>query len=221
MRLAVTSLCICLAAASPGHAGAWLREDGTTFLSVETTLRHGAGRRHVERSIYLEHGLAPRLTGGLSLFQTANSSGHALVFLRRPLPLGEPSRPISWELGLGGHATAGRWAPMARLTLSAGRSLSWGDARGWANLELAVEYRRGVAGPILKLDATAGRSSAARFRPMLKLNGSLYPGQDPIWSASANLLIDTPRGLTWVLGLEGKRAGRPSGALTLGLWRRF
>ena len=221
MRAALAIMFFCLAAPGPGLAGAWLRGEGETFLSVTGTLRETASDIGLETDIYLEHGLGPRLTAGLVFNDNGVDSGHALAFLRLPLGPMEGASRFSLELGLGAHHFFDAWRPMQKVTLAYGRGLSWEGGSGWLSLDAAVEHRQGLPDPDYKLDLTLGQSGGAKLRPMLKLGTTYAPGLPLGWTASAHMLIDGPKDVTWSLGVERKRAGQLSTALVVGVWRRF
>lgn len=221
MRAALALLLICLFTPLPAFAGAWLRGEGESFLSLTGSLRQAGSAEYLETDLYAEHGLGPRLTAGLAYNDTGGDSGHALAFLRLPLGRRDGPARLSVELGLGAHHRQGQWRPMQRLALAYGRGLTWPGGTSWLNLETALERRRGLPDPEYKIDLTLGQSGGARLRPMIKLGSSHTPDQRLGWSASAYLLFDGPEQVTWTVGLERKRAGRLSTALILGLWRRF
>ena len=213
-------------APTPANAGAWLREKGAGFVSVQTNLRHDALGTALETDSYGDYGLTPNLSLGFSIFSSGRQAGNATVFLR--FPLGDQGAENKWsvETGIGAW-----WAPdmvngLAKLTVSYGRNLAWGEANGWLSVENTVEKRLGISSMIWKLDATIGQSTgrggrAPVIRPMVKMNTTKIAGQPLIWSVSANMLIDSKDGTTWLVGIERKQLREPSYALTMGLWRRF
>ena len=213
-------------APTPATAGAWLREKGTGFVSVQTNLRRDVLGTALETDSYGDYGLTPNLSLGFSIFSSGRQAGNAAVFLR--FPLGDPGGENKWSLETGIGAW---WAPevvngLAKLTISYGRNLAWGEANGWLSVENTLEKRLGISPVIWKLDATIGQTTgrgarAPAIRPMVKLNTTKISGQPLIWSVSANMLIDGKNGMTWLVGIERKQLREPSYALTAGLWRRF
>ena len=225
MRVKLVLIGIMLAP-TPATAGAWLREKGTGFVSVQTNLRRDALGTALETDSYGDYGLTPNLSLGFSFFSSGHQAGNAAVFLR--FPLGDPGGENKWSLETGIGAW---WAPemvngLAKLTISYGRNLAWGETNGWLSVENTLEKRLGISPVIWKLDATIGQSTgrggrAPAIRPMIKLNTTKISGQPLIWSVSANMLIDGKNGMTWLVGIERKQLREPSYALTAGLWRRF
>ena len=220
MRSALAILLYVLTLPATGHAGAWMRENGESFLSVSVALRHSAIGTGREVDVYFDHGFAPRLSGGLAVFEDSGRSGHVMGFLRFPLPTRDRSH-LGLELALGVYHQQGTIGPVYKEGAAWGRGFRWGSGEGWFNVEAAFEHRIGQPEPFLKLDATIGRSTGARLRPMVKANATHIDGQPLIWSVAANLMIDTRRDMTWIVGLERKQAGGSSTALNIGIWRRF
>lgn len=221
MRTVLNILICYLCAVPQAHAGAWLREQNTAFLSVSATVRHMNGTWRTENSFYGEYGVLPHLTLGLDINQMAGIAGHALAFAR--LPIGSPKQRtrLAVELGIGKHHVRGQWDTMLKSTLSIGHEFSsqWGE--GWFNIDASLEQRRPVTDPAFKLDAAIGLSSSRRLRPFLQLESTFASGQPTIWSLTPGVLIDRPNNTTWQIGLERRTAGQSSLGLKFGLWRRF
>lgn len=224
MRFALnilTFLILWAVTAQPAGAGAWLRDKGTGFLSLTTTIRHLNGTRQAENRFYAEFGLAPRLTLGADINEITGIAGHALVFLRLPVGLNERRTRIAVELGLGTHHWQGRWGGMVKSTLSVGRGFSsrWGN--GWFNVDTGMELRLPNSNPAFKLDAAIGLSSGPRIRPLLQIETTYISGDPLIWSVIPGVLIDGRGNNTWLIGIDRKTAGQSSTGLKIGLWRRF
>lgn len=212
---------IALLAAPPARAGAWLQEPGAGFLSVTSTLRSDGPEGMLENAIYGEFGIGPRLTFGIDIHQRPGLSGHTLAFLRVPLGPAEGRSRLALQAGFGGYHLWGRWDGMARFTLSFGHGFRLGRSPGWLALDAGLEYRRGLPGPALKLDATAGLSGPGALRPILQVETYRLAGQDLIWTLRPGVTIDGPWGLTWIVGLEHKSTLPGTLGLKLGFWRRF
>lgn len=221
MRRAIAILVFFLTVPTHAMAGAWLRADGETFLSVETALRHGGNGPDAETDFYLDYGLGANVSIGLSAFQSGARSGHVTGFVRLPVGPRTGKARMAVQFDLGAHNRQAAWRPMYKLTFAYGRPFKWGAGYGWMNVEAAIERRIGLSDPYLKLEATVGQSTGRKLRPMVKIGATHIAGQPLIWTASANLLIDGPKDITWVVGIERKRAGTSGTALRLGLWRRF
>ncbi len=208
--------------ALPAWPGAWLGDKDTGCLSLSTSFRNTDTGLAVETDGYVEYGAWSRVTLGAAVNETQGRSGHVLAFVR--LPINVKSQTTKWaaEIGLGAWHLGPDWKGMGKLTLSYGRGLSWGDnAGGWLSVDASVEQRQGHASPTWALNSTIGQSSGRKLRPMVKLGAEYIEGKTLGWSASGHLLIDGPKEITWVVGLERKRSGASTTALSLGLWRNF
>lgn len=221
MRSALVILVFCMLAATSVRAGAWLREPGTVFSSVSTTVRYLDGIWRPDYSLYAEYGLAPRLTLGVDYNENPGFSGHVMMFARMPVGSTQRRTKLALELGIGGHHWQGQWAEMFKSTISLGRGFSsrWGD--GWFHVDGAMEMRRPNPEPAYKLDATLGLSSGLRFRPLLQFESTYIPGTPLIWSLIPSVMIDGRDDTTWLIGVERRTAGQTSLGLRFALWRRF
>lgn len=208
--------------ARPASAGAWLRDEGTGFLSSGAILRHGDPQAAHELSLYGEYGIAPRLTLGLDLNERPGYSGHAVAFARLPLSRPAARNTFALETALGGHHWLDDWSPMYRITLSAGRGFTTSQgANGWIALDASYERRLGNSDPAYKLDGTIGLSGPARLRPILQVETSYSPGQPFFWAVIPGLLIETKGNRNWHVGIERKSAGQDTLGIKFGLWQRF
>lgn len=216
--------------AQPAHAGAWLRELDTAFLSVGATIRHHGDLWRTENSLYAEYGLRQRLTLGMDINETAGLSGHVLVFARVPVGPVQRHTKMALELGVGGHHRQGQWQSMLKSSISVGRGFESRWGAGWFNVDAAVELRRPNRKPTYKLDATLGLpsvrlSARRRIRPLLQFETTYASGKPLIWSIIPGVLIDGRNASTWLIGLERKTAGQSNlglkFGLKFGLWRQF
>lgn len=210
-------LLICLLRAGPAGAGAFSEEKRTGFVATTGFYRWDGFGAMQEAGLYAAYGLTPRLTLGFDAYYTPGLSSHALLFLRLPIAQGRGANRFAAEFGLGVHREAGGGGAMYRLSLAHGRS--WD--RGWYDLTASVERRSGQPKAGWKLDGTLGGLGKARLQPMLQLGLGRTGWGLREWRASAHLRYDTPKGATWVLGLERKHSGTTSSAVSLALWRRF
>lgn len=221
MRLGLLTLVFWIICPALALAGAWMREDGTFFVSVETALRHSDSTLVNETEFYLDYGVTPFLSIGATAMQVAGQNGHATLFLRFPVRPGRMDAKMAVQFDLGAYFERLEWSPMYKATLAYGRGFNLKRGHGWLNLEAAMERRTGLAHPFFKLDTTIGQSSGRRFRPMAKLGLTRIDGQPLIWVVSGHVLVDGPKRTTWSLGIERKHAGQSSVALRIGLWNRF
>ena len=214
-------LLFCLMTPAAATAGAWLRDKGKTFVSVQTALRQSGQQYFQETDVYVDYGLQQRLSAGFALFDDGNRSGHALVFLRHPLRWNDEKTNIAVEYGVGLHYAPLRRQAMYRVTFAYGRGFRWGDGYGWVNIDTTLEKRTIDPGLTLKADATIGQSTGRKVRPMFKIGLEQAQNASLTWAASAHLMLDGPSGITWLAGIEQKQSGNRSTAISLGVWRKF
>ncbi|MFK7753998.1 MAG: hypothetical protein AB8B51_15815 [Sedimentitalea sp.] len=207
--------------ASAATAGAWLRGEGSGFLSLGATARHDGAQWLREFAVYADYGLRPRLSVGLDLNDSPGAAGHALVFVRLPIIADDRPFKLATELAIGGHHQSNQWFGMLKASLAYGRGFESKWGAGWLAVETAVERRFGAADPIFKLDANIGLSQGSGPRPLFKIETAYIPGKPLLWAVSPALMFDTPNGNTWVVGLEHRNDGTPKYGISLNYWRRF
>ena len=219
MRLAV--LLAALLLPMPAHAGAWLRDEGTTFLSFGTTVDE---LYRVNGSIYVEYGLRPGLTLGfkadmeMDMTTGRPGDGTAFVFLRMPIPTGERAYKLAYEVGLG--STFGSDSiPVVRVGLSFGRGFSVRGKSGWVAFDTAVEWEKESKAKTLKADGTVGLTLSDRFQIMMQVFLSDSEIGHSTTYAPSVIWRPQPDGSTrYQLGIESEDG---LVALKLGLWREF
>lgn len=201
---------------SPVAAGAWLREEGTGFLSVGGVLADN----HAEAQFYLEYGLTDAVTLGLSSNLNVENNRDLLAFVRVPLNGTQQPYKVAMEFGLGAHESAGDKRALSKVTLSYGRGFEnrWGY--GWFALDAAVEHRAGFGESAFKLDATVGQSTGLAVRPILQVETRLVQSGFS-WKFAPGLMWDTPWDSTFVVNVErNSDRARPFG-VRFGIWRQF
>lgn len=223
MRLAQAIVLLALLAAPAARAGAWMRDQGAGFLALSATLgQDGGGLRH-DTGLYAEYGAWPRLTLGIDANTRSDLATHVLGFAR--VPLSGPGRRmrLALDLGVGAHLDSGGgdWKPMARATLSLGRSFASILGDGWFGVDAAYERRFGQPTAAIRLDTTIGLSSGPRFRPLIQMETYHVSDGRTDWAASASVMIDGRRGRTWVVGFRHESADGGRIALRAALWRSF
>ncbi|SDC46890.1 hypothetical protein [Ruegeria marina] len=221
MGRVLLALWICLFAAGQALAGAWLRDHGTGFTAVSTTLYRFDGYFDYKSAVYGEWGADERWTLGLDINEQPGLAGHVLLFVRYPLADMGRRGHLAAEAGLGGHHWLGDWGRMTKITLSYGKGLDTRWGHGWVAADTAWERRFGTAADIFKLDLTAGLSTPRRIDPMLQLETAYVAGLPLFWTLTPSLLIDAGKGGTWVVGLERKSDLPGTIGLKLGFWRNF
>ena len=209
---------LALAHAGAAAAGAWLREQGSGFGELSTTV----GPFDPMLKLYLEYGWRPDLTFGFELETLPDADiGKANVFAVRPLGRTDGTWRASWMLG-GGLA----WSPLLmeptlKGGVSLGRGLEWDGHYGWAAFDFSVEYLNYTRVTITKLDSTVGMGLTDRTRGMLQLFLTDFDGAFIAKLAPSLLYQPRKDGVTLQFGLEIPNAGVEDAALKIGLWKEF
>ena len=159
-------LAMCLAglgSAGAVRAGAWLRDEGTAFLSLGADLDDNGA----VMTLFAERGITGRLTLGLDAWQSPFGDWSVLAVATVPILAGPGRDRVSASLGLGMARAAGREGPSARAGLHLGRGL----AQGWlaADLTLTQRFADGIA--TAKATATWGRRFSDRCATILEVRG--------------------------------------------------
>ncbi|MFY0309919.1 hypothetical protein ACFMBG_08460 [Leisingera sp. D0M16] len=211
---------LALALAQPAAGGAWLEHPGQGFASASATYRHTGSTTEHELGYYGAYGISPKLTLGVDLSQTADVSGHALVFARLPLRKGDRYR-LAVEAGAGGNHVRGLWQLMQKTTLSYGRSIKTGRGSGWLAIDAAYELRNSGQEAIWKLDTTIGLNRPGKAAPMLQAEASKPDGGQFSYTVTPALRYPLKHRRELLIGLEYRQAGQRSLGLKLGLWQKF
>lgn len=220
VRVRMISAVMLLALAQQGAAGPWPRGEGDGFFAASVTARPPEAAADRELSLYAEYGLTPQLTIGADLHGQGSGTGHLLLFARLPLP--ETSGLHSAiQASAGGYRAGGHAGTMGRLTLTAGRGFTLSGIPGWWTLDAAAEWRRGLPGPVWKLDGTVGLNTQGRLKPLLQSEYSKLSGQRPVWSLLPGLRIQAGPGWYLVANAELRSAQTRTVGIRLGLWQDF
>ncbi|WP_299727213.1 hypothetical protein [uncultured Tateyamaria sp.] len=205
----------------PAGAGAWMRDEGKTFLSFGATVDED---QRVDGSIYVEHGLRPKLTLGfkadMAMDMTTGQPGDgtAFIFLRKPIPTGDRAYKLAYEVGVGG-TFGSETVPLVRAGLSFGRGVTvWGKS-GWVTLDTAVEWETQSEEATFKVDGTVGLTLSDHFQVMMQVFWSRSEIDQATTLAPSLIWRPKPEGSTrYQLGVESEEG---IVALKLGLWRDF
>lgn len=221
-----SALCLTLLAyqlcAAAAHAGPWLREKGTSFLSSSFSATYFYD---LTQSTYIEYGLRETLTFGFDLNTAQNrfglQSGSATVFLR--FPLGEPTERGRWayDLGAGASWTGELISPHLRAGLSWGRGFTLGERNGWLTVDASAKWEFGFSQEVIKLDSTAGIDFTKGVTGMTQVFVTYTEGET--YTKFAPSIVLSPRFSKYrvQLGSEVPLDAPENTALTLSLWREF
>lgn len=211
-------------AASSAHAGAWLREKGSSFTSFSLST---SWFRDTRSSSYMEFGITQTSTVGIDLGLSRNQNGKKLaygtLFLRRAL--GASNGPNTWayEVGLGAtYGGAGTEAlPHFKTGLSFGRGINLKGRGGWIAADAAVLWGLQEDNHVAKLDTTIGLNFNDNLSGILQLNLAHQEGETFSYFEPSFVIRPGDGGLKLQIGLITPLDDASNTALKLGLWHEF
>jgi hypothetical protein len=215
--------CLLCVYCAPAHAGAWLQDQGRTFLAASSTTRltRDGLMAQGEGAVYGEHGLSKTLTFGADVNVTADSYGHAIGFLRRPIgPQTKPVR-LAYEAGAGARRVNGEWDPVVRLGLSFGHGITRPVGYGWFGLDSSVEIGTTQGDLSAKLDATLGLPLSARLLTLVQIETTHWPDNTSVVAITPSLLWEFRADRFVKLGIEARSAQTDTLGLRIGFWHEF
>lgn len=223
MRFAVTIILI-LVTVVPGRAcaGAWLREQGTSFTSVSFSATYF---RDISNSTYLEIGVRENLTLGADIGYSTDrfgqQSGDATLFFRRRI--GTSTGPNKWAYEIGAGAT---WAgdlilPHFKTGLSWGRGIQLKERHGWMSVDATVIWDLGNGQHQSKLDTTVGLNFSDTATGMVQLFLGNLSGETYGTLAPSLILKPKKRNFRIQFGFEAPLDSVENTSVKLGLWREF
>ncbi len=203
-------------------AGAWMEQDGAGFLSSSFRLRPSGQ----ELSAYGAYGIGPRLTLGVDINQADDSGGqsaHALVFARLPLRQRDTGWRLAVEMAVGASrdSSTAKWAPMQRITVSAGRGLRLAGRDGWAAFDLAAEWKTAGTSRAWKLDGTLGLNATSGPSPLLQVELYQPRNGELLWKLLPGVRFQLSPQRELITGLEIRSFGDARYGLRMELWHRF
>ncbi|MGC1506106.1 MAG: hypothetical protein WA782_18455 [Sulfitobacter sp.] len=208
--------------ASAAHAGAWLREEGTGFVS----LGFGATQfSETTNAFYIEYGLSDKTTIGLDVSAFTNAlnvrNGFGNLFLRRAI--GPTDRPNKWayEVGIGGLWGNEMQLPTVKTSVSWGREFQLNERDGWVNVDAGFIYEPTQGENVTKLDATLGVKFGAITTGLLEVtvssqNSDTYGAFEP-----SVLIRPKDSNFNVKVGAQIPFDEQDKTALKLGVWHTF
>jgi len=218
---ALLTICCCMAQLA--HAGAWLREQGTGFVSFS----YGALKSdQSSTSIFVEYGLSDTTTIGVDInafiAQSEVRNAFGIAFLRRSLGPTDRTSKWSYEVGVGAFWEDEQILPAAKSAVSWGRGIQFRERSGWMNVDASLTLEPTLMNHIAKLDATAGLNFSPATTGILELNFSQQQDSDLFGAVEPSVLIKPKRSAFQVkLGAQIPLTQDDDTTVKLGLWRNF
>lgn len=213
------------------EAGAWLRDEGSGFLSFGVALtqtREDADAK-LSTDLFFEYGYTPTLTLGVSATLVPDPitgfseemTGDGQVFARLPIQSGDGPERLAVEFGLGTRKGEVDYQPFAKIGLSWGRGIQIGGMSGWTNIDAALHLPLGESQSSVKLDATLGLNASDRLDLMAqafwerdRFGQSLTLTPSAIWKVRSG-----PQRI--VFGVERQFGRQDKTGAKLSLWTDF
>ncbi len=215
-------LLMCVFLASAAHAGAWMREKGTSFTSLSFTANYFL---ETTNTSYLEFGWRDDLTIGADIGYATNSqgvqTGYGTLFIRRPLGPNEGQNKWAYELGIGAAWIGDVVLPHLKTGVSWGRGLQIKELNGWMAVDASMTWDVSYGMHLAKIDSTIGVNFTEITTGMVELY--LANLNSKTYATVAPSLVFKPRKgkYRFQVGAESPLGHFADTALKLGLWREF
>ena len=208
--------------ASPTHAGAWLREKGTSFTSISFS---ATWFRDTTNTTYLEYGLRDNLTIGADIGIIADrwggQSGYGTVFIRRPLGPNKGPNKWAYELGIGAAWVNELVLPHLKTGVSWGRGIQIKGLNGWMTVDASMTWDMANGFHLGKIDSTLGVNFTKVTTGMIEIY--LAHLDSKTYATIAPSLVFKPHKgkYRFQIGAQTPLGHYENTALKLGLWREF
>jgi hypothetical protein len=211
---------ILILASGPLHAGAWLREPKTAFVSASTRLTappDDLGQAYSYNTFYGEYGVTEQLTLGLDLGQGSFGDSKQIGFIRLPLYQPDTGWRIATELGFGASGVD----LVIRPGLSIGRGTENGHGYGWQAADLNITYYPSTGHWDTKLDVTIGTALRKDRRWIMQIQTGQNHGADRFARLAPSIVIPVRDTVHAEFGLSYGVLGEKSLGAMASIWMDF
>ncbi|MEM1388624.1 MAG: hypothetical protein AAF748_15395 [Pseudomonadota bacterium] len=228
MRLRAAVILLCLAA-QQGHAGAWPRGEGNTFVALSYTLNADPGSLGdlaVETNgfgaLFVERGITDRLTFGTDVTVAHGGDYNAFFYFSRAIgSLDAPNR-YAFHAG-GGYVEDGATVdePQAYIGASWGRGLEtrWGS--GWSAVDVSLFYRTDSNNVATKADLTLGVNLSEDWTAFVQAQSGKFPDNDAFLRLVPSVAFDIGQGRRLEVGVPIGVFGDGDIGIKFGTWLEF
>lgn len=222
LRTLLIAIILAIPLATPGFAGAWLREQGGVFLAPTFTMEEVRGRtgQSTHAGLYAEWGVGPSLTLGADLGRSGSGDLTGVLFARIPLIETAQGIRTAAEIGIGVRDGPGSSAGFLRPGVSLGYGFGSRVGNGWAALDVFAEIGQSGHLDRSKIDLTVGMSFTDRLKAMAQLHYEKGSGVEQT-TFVPSIVWRTGKRQQLVFGLISGRGGRRTKGLKLALWQEF
>ena len=219
-KILVICFTILAVVAGPLHAGAWLREPKSAFVSASTRLTappNDLGQSSGYNSYYGEYGVTELFTLGLDLGQGRFGDGKQIGFIRLPLYQPDTGWRAATEWGIG----TSRSDFVIRPGLSIGRGTENRHGYGWQSADMSITYHPSTGHWDTKLDITIGTALPEGRRWIMQLQTGQDHGADRFARLAPSIVIPVRDTVHAEFGLSYGVLGEKSLGALAGIWMDF
>jgi len=224
LYFAVTLIAITVSA-SAAWAGAWPREVGRTFLSFgssfDVAYDDPGGTRDQFHTLYVEHGLRPKLTLGLDAGISDQGHYSLVVFLRHPMMEKSENHRFAFQGGFGLREDAAGSDYLVQGGFAWGKGIDTRFGSGWMSMDTTLEYRIESADLVTKMDFTIGLKPKPRTKLMLQIQTGVEAGNDPFVRLAPSIARQFGEGRHLVLEAHFGVLNDDKAGIKLGTWLEF
>ncbi|MDC0738139.1 hypothetical protein N6L24_07600 [Cognatishimia sp. SS12] len=215
------SLIIATCLATPIAANPWLRDEGSSFLSLEDTSRYSESGTLQDRysSVFFEYGLSRDTTLIFHAGIDRSDNIDAVVSLKRSLFATEGGPRASYELGIGQRDVSGQARAFVRAGAAIGSGISFGARSGWVSLMGYHDFQD--VGSTSKVEATLGLNGTGGWKYILQATADKLDGRDWQGRLAPSIAIPLSAETHLLVGLYTESRAPADIGLKVGVWQEF
>ncbi|MER2508922.1 hypothetical protein [Amaricoccus sp.] len=230
MRAAVAGIIVALSALR-AEAGAWPREEGTTFISLSQVFTTGTESLLAPTetltsysSLYAEYGLTGTTTIGFdAAYGTGPEArlGTGIAFVRRPIWETPSGHRFAADFGVGWRTESGDQDVRLRPGLAWGRGFesAWGN--GWMGVDASAELLLPSDDTAFKVDFTTGVKPSDDWMLIFQVQTGRYAGTGALVRVAPSVVRAFGEKSHLQIGLDATVFGDDSIGVKLATWFSF
>lgn len=202
-------------------AGAWPREEGTSFLSFSFSQTSYSETASSYGSIYFERGLKNDRTLGLKLGRDFADSISFTGFIRVPVLKGRGNSVFALSTGARVTQSEAGLGYFTHTGFSWGKGFSSPLGSGWFNADLGFDYSFGTGEQHLSADGTIGLKPNEKSMLILQIQASQTVGGPAQLNIAPSYVRALSKQLHLEIGAEFGVMGSKSKGAKIGTWYEF